>query len=256
MIIEKYLSIVAILTARYVIVAGGYYFATWVAFKKQISRFLVNSQALFPGQIGFELKYAALTTLIFGLGGLNFYVAKEQGLGFVYLEVEKFGWTYFYVSIFLMVMLNDVYFYWTHRLLHWKPLFSKYHYIHHRSRITTPLTSQSFHAVETVINVLVAVAFPFLFPIHPKAYVIFTFIAFFNNVYGHGNYDWIREPLRSKFPFNLLNSPTVHGFHHSNVNGNYGLYTNIWDRLHGTYIDPDAKKVQSEFSRSMAGQTH
>ncbi len=238
MLLEKYFTIVGILAARYVIIAGGYYFTTWVAFKNRLMGFLVNSQSVFRGQIGFELKYALLTTFIFGLGGLNFYIAKEKNLGLVYLDVATYGWSYFYLSIFLMVLINDVYFYWTHRMLHLKPLFSRYHVIHHRSRVTTPLTSQSFHAFETVINVLVAVAFPFMFPIHPKAYLVFTFIAFINNVYGHGNYDWIREPLRSKFPFNLLNSPTVHGFHHSNVHGNYGLYTNIWDRLHGTYINP------------------
>lgn len=238
MIIEKYLTIVAILAARYAIIAGGYYLATWITLKKRLTGFVVNSQAIFRGQIAFELKYALLTTLIFGLGGLNFYLAKEHQLGLVYMDIDLYGWGYFYFSIFLMVALNDIYFYWTHRLLHLKPLFSRFHVIHHRSRVTTPLTSQSFHAVETVINVLIAVAFPFMFPIHPKAYLAFTFIAFFNNVYGHGNYDWIREPLRSKFPFNLLNSPTVHGFHHSNVQGNYGLYTNVWDRLHGTYINP------------------
>jgi hypothetical protein len=72
MLLEKYLTIVGVLAARYVIIAGGYYFATWVALKNRVSGFLVNPQSVFRGQIGFELKYALLTTFIFGLGGIEF----------------------------------------------------------------------------------------------------------------------------------------------------------------------------------------
>lgn len=104
-----------------------------------------------------------------------------------------------------MLLLNDVYFYWCHRWLHRRGNFGRFHSVHHRSKVTTPWTSQSFHWFETAINVLIAILFPYLFPLHPAAYVIFSFIAFLNNVYGHGN---------------------------------YSLYTNIWDRLHKTYIPP------------------
>ena len=29
-------------------------------------------------------------------------------------------------------VLHDAWFYWTHRLLHWRPLYRHVHYIHHR----------------------------------------------------------------------------------------------------------------------------
>jgi hypothetical protein len=35
MLLEKYLTIVGVLAARYVIIAGGYYVATWVALKNR-----------------------------------------------------------------------------------------------------------------------------------------------------------------------------------------------------------------------------
>lgn len=237
-IIPKYLIVVAILGARYLIVAGGYYVLTWKLLNRRIQRFLVNARPPFAGQIGFELKYGALTTLIFGLGGVHFYLAKEHGLGLIYKNVSDYGWTYWWISLAAMLLLNDVYFYWTHRLLHHKALFSRFHTVHHRSRVTTPLTSQSFHGVETALHTLIAILFPYILPIHPTAYLAFTIIAFLNNVYGHSNFDWIQAPLRNYVPFSLLNSPSVHGCHHEKVHGNFGLYTNIWDRLHGTYIDP------------------
>lgn len=234
----KYLTIVGILSLRYLLIAGGYYLLTWKVLKKHIGRFLVNPRAPFQGQERFEIKYAIITTLIFGFGGVNFYFAKELGLGLIYKEISDYGWGYWWFSLFAMIVLNDVYFYWTHRALHIKTLFSRYHSIHHRSRVTTPLTSQSFHAVETFINIVIAILFPYIMPLHPTAYLAFTAVAFLNNVYGHSNYDWVQAPLRNYVPFSLLNSPSVHGLHHDRVHGNYGLYTNIWDRLHGTYVDP------------------
>ena len=240
-LVTKYLTIVGILSLRYLIVAGGYYLLTWKLLKKHIGSFLVNPRVPFQGQERFELKYAIITTLIFGFGGLHFYGAKEFGLGFIYKDVAEYGWGYWWFSLFAMLLLNDVYFYWTHRALHIKSLFSRYHSIHHKSRVTTPLTSQSFHAVETAMNTLIAILFPYIMPIHPTAYIAFTIVAFLNNVYGHSNYDWVQAPLRNYVPFSLLNSPSVHGLHHEKVHGNYGLYTNIWDRLHGTYVDPHAQ---------------
>ncbi|MBC7742543.1 MAG: sterol desaturase family protein [Bdellovibrionaceae bacterium] len=204
---------------------------------------VVNANPRFKKQIPFEIKQSLVTVFIFALGGLNFVFAKEARVSQIYFDVHEYGWAYFVFSIFLMLMVNDIYFYWTHRLLHRRRFFGKYHSIHHRSKVTTPWTSQSFHWVESVINVFIAVLFPYMFPLHPTAYIIFTFVAFINNVYGHGNHDFVPVSFRNRTPFNLLNSPSIHGYHHENVTGNYGLYTNIWDRLHGTYINPDERKA-------------
>jgi hypothetical protein len=39
---------------------------------------------------------------------------------------------YMLVCILLLDYLHDAWFYWTHRLLHWKPLYRHVHYLHHR----------------------------------------------------------------------------------------------------------------------------
>jgi lathosterol oxidase len=237
-ILSKYLIAFAVLGTRYLVIAGGYYLLTWKALKRFIWRFVVNPAEPFEGQIRFELKYGALTTLIFSFSSIHFSLAEEYELGFVYENISDYGWSYWWFSVFLMLILHDLYFYWTHRLLHKKIFFSRFHNVHHRSRVTTPLTSQSFHGFETVVNTFIAIAFPYILPLHPTAYLAFHIIAFLNNVYGHSNYDWIQAPLRNYAPFSLLNSPSVHGLHHQKAHGNYGLYTTIWDRLHGTYINP------------------
>lgn len=41
-------------------------------------------------------------------------------------------WLYILVVVILLDYLHDTWFYLTHRLLHWKPLYRHVHYIHHK----------------------------------------------------------------------------------------------------------------------------
>jgi lathosterol oxidase len=236
--LEKYLSIVALVFIRYWIVAYGYYLISWKLLSHKIKKFRVNLNQPFEGQLRYEVIFSLITTLIFAVGGTFFIAAKQNQWGLIYHDFNDFGLPYWIFSVIAMLLINDVYFYWTHRWLHSSFLFFKVHYVHHKSRVTTPMTSQSFHFFESLVNVFVVLLFPFILPIHPSAYITFTFIAFLNNVYGHGNYDFVVDRWKDRFPFKYLNSPSVHGYHHAKINGNFGLYTNVWDRLHGTFVNP------------------
>lgn len=39
---------------------------------------------------------------------------------------------YVIATVAALDVLHDTWFYWTHRLLHWRPLYRKIHYMHHR----------------------------------------------------------------------------------------------------------------------------
>ena len=39
---------------------------------------------------------------------------------------------YMLFTVVALDYLHDAWFYWTHRLLHWRPLYVHVHYIHHR----------------------------------------------------------------------------------------------------------------------------
>lgn len=41
-------------------------------------------------------------------------------------------WLYILLCICLLDHLHDSWFYWTHRLLHWRPLYKWIHHEHHR----------------------------------------------------------------------------------------------------------------------------
>lgn len=42
------------------------------------------------------------------------------------------GWGYILLCICFLDYLHDTWFYWTHRLLHWRPLYRWVHWEHHR----------------------------------------------------------------------------------------------------------------------------
>lgn len=50
----------------------------------------------------------------------------------VYFTRSRPQWLYFAVVIVALDYLHDSWFYWTHRLLHWRPLYMHVHLMHHR----------------------------------------------------------------------------------------------------------------------------
>lgn len=49
-----------------------------------------------------------------------------------------------YMALCVLVLdyAHDSWFYWTHRLLHWKPLYRNVHYVHHRCAPPAPFLQQ------------------------------------------------------------------------------------------------------------------
>jgi len=69
---------------------------------------------------------------------------------------------------------------------------------------------------------------------HPLAFLLFTIVAFVINVYGHLGYEIAPKWFRHSFLFEIVNTSTHHNIHHKKIEGNYGLYFRVWDRLMGT----------------------
>ena len=96
-------------------------------------------------------------------------------------------WTLLQSSLIIFVTV-DVHFYWTHRLLHWPPLFRAVHYAHHESRNPSCWSSVSFHPVEAAIffsTYLVALVMPF----HIWVWYAFKVFAVLGPLHAHLGYD-------------------------------------------------------------------
>lgn len=126
------------LIGRYLIFAGGAFFIFYVL-KPQ--RFLhIRIQAKFPSNSDYrrEILYSLSTFLIFALMSLVVLWARRQGYTQIYTRISDYGWPYLLFSIVAYVVLHDTYFYWTHRLMHWKAIFPYVHKVHHLSTNPSP----------------------------------------------------------------------------------------------------------------------
>jgi sterol desaturase/sphingolipid hydroxylase (fatty acid hydroxylase superfamily) len=130
--------------------------------------------------------------------------------------------------ILAIFLVQDLYFFLAHKLLHMRP-FLKIHGVHHRSINSRELDGIMFHPVEFFLHSLIGL---FLY-VTPMGFIdIFIFFIFSNFfiLAGHHN-----KNILGNFKY-LINTRTHH-MHHTNGKINYGLYTNIYDRLIGTYKD-------------------
>lgn len=223
---------------RYIVIAMGAYWILWKVLPKFIENKKIVKDPLPVGQKRREVFYALTSVLIFAGGGLVNLFISDKKWGLYYSHIQDFGWGYWVFSIFAMLAISEIHFYFFHRLLHTPFLYKKIHAVHHMSRQTTPMTSQAFSPAESLVNISVVFIIPFVIPLHISAYLVFANLAFLYNVYGHCGYEFWPKSWMQKVPFKYLNTSTAHSWHHQKVNGNYGLYVTILDRLFGTFRDP------------------
>lgn len=153
----------------------------------------------------------------------------------VYDRKDEFGMLWFYASIIVCILIHDTYFYWTHRLMHWKPIFRYAHHVHHMSHNPTPLAAYSFHPIETFVELGVIPLIVFTIPVNQGALVIFGIYMIVMNVIGHLGYElYTRRFMQSRWLKFVHNTSTHHNMHHKYSKCNYGLYFNFWDRIMGT----------------------
>lgn len=234
---------------RYLIIAGGAFLVFYVVWKNHFYKKRIRSSFPERKNITTEIAYSFLTFGIFSLMGVFILFLSKSGLTFIYHEVAQYGWMYFISSIFIMLLLHDTYFYWTHRLMHHPKIFRHVHLVHHLSVNPTPWASFSFHPLEAVIESGILLLIVFVMPAHPMAIFIFLLIMTFINVLGHLGYELYPKGFL-KHPLGKLNNTSVHhNMHHQFFNCNYGLYFNLWDRIMGTN-HPD---YNSNFEKVAAG---
>ncbi len=129
-----------------------------------------------------------------------------------------------------LIVGHDAYFYWTHRLLHARPL-ATFHRLHHMSRTPTVLAAYSFHPVEALLNVQYLVIAATIVPLDPIALAIVVTIMISVSAIGHcGREIYPRRPDGTP-RFGWLNTVTNHDLHHERARGNYAFYFTFWDRL-------------------------
>lgn len=234
-----------IILLRYFLVAGG----TYLVFYSPLSQSFVNGNL--PPQspswqsIQQDIKLSVLSAGVFALAAALILSGYSGGITRLYSHPQQYGLWYLAFSYGAVLVCQDTYFYFTHRLFHNPSLFPWLHKGHHLSRYPTPWTSFAFDPLEAIAQALFLVGIVFVIPLH-----FITLIAVLTTmtiwaVLNHLGID--RLPL--SFPHHWLGKwfigPAHHSIHHLKYTVHYGLYFTFWDKLLGTQ-DPNYEKKFSE----------
>lgn len=222
------------IAGRYLVFAGLFYVFFYVWRKKAYWQAKIQQRYPENKHILREIAYSFITILIFGAVIMLVIYSSKQGWTRIYPNISDHGYGYYIFSIVLMIFMHDAYFYWTHRAMHWKPLFKLMHKTHHLSTNPTPFAAYAFHPLEAVVEIGIVPLIAFTIPYHGTALTIFSLYSLLLNVTGHLGYELFPKGFASHKLFKWHNTSTHHNMHHRLVKCNYGLYFNIWDRLMGT----------------------
>lgn len=237
----------ALLTARYLLIAGLAFLVFYILFSSRFSRFKI--QAFFPKRMDYvrEVGYSLLT--FFAFAGVVLSSSAVLPYTEIYSNIADHGWGYLLLSVVLALLIHDTYFYWTHRLMHHPRLFKLFHLTHHRSVNPSPWTSFAFSPLEAVVEAGVIVVIAFLIPIHSLGILLFLLFMTVYNAYGHlGHEIYPQWVVNSRFG-KWLNTSTNHNMHHKYFKGNYGLYFRFWDEWLGTTHPHYEKTLEKLVSR-------
>jgi Delta7-sterol 5-desaturase len=229
-----WLMILVVDSARYVLVAGLAFLVFWRWGRERFRHRLIQGDYPRVARMVHDAKWSVSTIVIFSLFGLGVHYAGRHGLLRRYADVEQYGWAWLVASVAVLVVLQDAYFYWTHRAMHHPWLYRFVHRVHHRSTNPSPWTAYAFSPAEAIVHAtFVPLAWSVL-PLHEGVVFAFLAIMIVFNVFGHLSME-LRSPGTSRHPIlGRQTTQTHHALHHRGFRWNYGLYFTFWDRVMGT----------------------
>lgn len=146
------------------------------------------------------------------------------------------------LQIALFFVLEDTWHYWTHRAIHYGPLYTWIHKLHHTYSAPFGLAAEYASPVEVMILAMGTVGSPILWALLTGDLHLFTMYVWivgrlFQAIDSHSGYDFPWS-LRHFLPF--WSGAHHHDVHHERFIGNYASSFRWWDYIMDTQAGPEA----------------
>lgn len=235
----------SIILLRYLIAAGGTYIFFYSPFSHSYLNQNLKIKSSTNQNIIHDIKLSIYSSIVFALASNFIMSVYSQGISLLYNHPQEYGFLHLGISYVFTLLLQDTFFYFTHRLFHQPLFFSWFHQGHHRSRYPTPWTSFAFDPLEAIVHALFYMGIIFIIPLHLVTFLAILITMTVWAILNHIGLD--RLPL--PFPHNWLGrwfiGPAHHSIHHNKYTLHFGLYFTFWDKLLGTQDPSFEAKLDS-----------
>lgn len=151
---------------------------------------------------------------------LGYYVSNARGYDRS-TQLPTFHWVLYEIA--LCILIEEVGFYYAHRLFHHRIMYKRFHKIHHEWQSPIAITAVYAHPLEHILANMVPVATgPIILGSHPATMLLWFSLATLSTITVHSGYH---------LPFFI--SSEFHDYHHLKFTECFGVL-GILDHLHGT----------------------
>jgi len=226
------------------------FFIFWILGKKYFKKIRIQeTERAKLHHFKHDFGFSASTFFIFAIMDVGFLYLESRGYTQIYLNLNDYGYVWLGISFFIVLFIDDMFFYWSHRAMHMPRFYKFFHRVHHESTDPSPFTAFAFHPSEAVIEQLMLVILPFILPLNFGVIIAWQVFSMMNNVLAHLGYEiypkgWVKFPL-----LQLKTASTHHNMHHQLFNGNYALYFTWWDKWMGTEFKDYETRHEQIFNR-------
>ncbi|MFM6008790.1 MAG: sterol desaturase family protein, partial [Sphaerospermopsis kisseleviana] len=107
-----------LIVARYFLIAGSIYGVLYLVMAHRVAAYSLRRSPPQQSLIRQNITLSLISASIFALGAAIVMIAYDQGLTQIYVDSHPYGAWYSIVSLLLVLILQDTYFYFLHRAFH------------------------------------------------------------------------------------------------------------------------------------------